>query len=177
MLFILLLACISREEPAALAPTPVCSDDALVTQSARNLTEEQRDTAFLIEENFDKLSIPKDITAAAIVNAVAESGLKPKTIGDGGDSIGLFQLNENGLGRKLSVEQRQDPTINSMVVGIQVLKNDELLKKEKKGATIPELTNIFTKEIMHPAQAAKKGLARADLAKNIFPLEIPECLD
>lgn len=177
MLFILLLACISMEEPITVVPTPVCSDDALVAQSAKNLTEEQRDTAYIIEENFDKLSIPKDITAAAIVNAVAESGLKPKTIGDGGDSIGLFQLNENGLGRKLSVEQRQDPTINSMVVGIQVLKNDKLLKKEKRGATIPELTNLFTKEIMRPDEAEKEGMSRADLAKKIFPPEIPECLE
>jgi hypothetical protein len=175
LFFILLLACISREESSVVA-TPVCSDDYLVSQVAKNITEEQRNTASIIEENFDKLSIPKDITAAAIVNAVAESGLKPSIIGDGGNSVGLFQLNKGGLGRKLSIEQRQDPTINSMVVGIQVLKNDNLLKREEGGATIPELTNIFTKEIMRPDEANKKGIARAALAKKIFPLEIPECL-
>lgn len=176
MFFILLLACISEEAPQPIPVAVTCSSDATASHIAKNITDEQRDTAILIEENFDKLSIPKNITAAAIVNGIAESGLKTGIIGDSGSSVGLFQLNKNGLGNKLSVEQRQDPNVNSMVVGIQVLKNKTLLSKEESGATVSELTSIFTKEIMRPEEAAKKGKVRAALAERIFPPDIPECL-
>jgi len=152
-----------------------CDDSRAVVESIKTLSEEQKDTASIIERDFDSLQIPKNITAAAIVNAVSESNLKPALIGDHGNSVGIFQLNKNGLGKKMTVEHRQDPHINTMVVGVQVLKNQRLLERESEGASIPELTAIFTEEIMRPENKDKKKITRAKLAKTIFPEEILEC--
>lgn len=177
ILFLLfLISCFfhSKEEVAA-EKEELCNDSGIVTELAKNLSEAQKDTASLIEEDFDSLQIPKNITAAAIVNAVAESKLKPELIGDHGASVGIFQLNKNGLGRKMSVEHRQDPHINTMVVGIQVLKNERLLRNEEAGATIPELTAIFTEEIMRPKNTEVKKEVRRSMAEKIFPPQIEEC--
>lgn len=45
---------------------------------------------------------------ALVANAYAESSLDPMQIGDGGDSVGLWQLNARGGGAGMSVEARQD---------------------------------------------------------------------
>jgi len=176
LILLLLLGCILfKEEEIIIEQDTICNDSGIITELAKNLSESQRDTASLIEEDFDSLHIPKNITAAAIVNAVAESKLKPELIGDHGSSVGIFQLNKNGLGSKMTVEQRQDPHINTMVVGIQVLKNQRLLSKEESGATIPELTAIFTEEIMRPKNTEIKKEIRRSMATKIFPLQIQEC--
>src|SRR5262249_261868 len=50
----------------------------------------------------------------ALAVAMAESGLNPKARGDGGHSIGLFQLNDQGEGAGMSVAQREDPYTNAV---------------------------------------------------------------
>ena len=47
----------------------------------------------------------------------AESGGRVDAIGDGGKSVGLFQLHEDGAGRGLSVEQRMDPDLQFELAG------------------------------------------------------------
>lgn len=174
MFLILLLSCFYREEELT-EEVHNCQKEDLVTDTAQNLSATQRDTASIIEEDFDTLQIPKNITAAAIVNAISESKLNPESIGDNGNSVGIFQLNKNGLGSRMTVEHRQDPHINTMVVGIQVLKNKRLLRREEAGATIPELTAIFTEEIMRPKDKDLKKETRKAMAKEIFPPQIEEC--
>ena len=151
-----------------------CEDEIIVSQTAKNITDIQKDTAIVIEKNFNNLQIPKNITAAAIVNAFAESRLKPKVIGDNGNSVGLFQLNKFGLGSKMTVQHRQDANINSTVVGVQILKNQKLLDKEKNGATIPELASIFVEDIMRPKEIEAQKEYRSKLARKIFPIKIKE---
>jgi len=179
LIFALLLGCFEKEELKEIKKEEIvqhetCNDDIIVSQTAKNITDIQKDTAIVIEKNFNNLQIPKNITAAAIVNAFAESGLKPKIIGDNGNSVGLFQLNRFGLGSKMSVSHRQDANINSTVVGVQILKNQKLLDKEKNGATISELASIFVEDIMRPKEIEKEKQLRAKLSKKIFPIRIEE---
>lgn len=175
MFLFLLVSCLLEGKEEAPIPMATCNDDTIVTQIAQDLSPAQRDTASIIEEDFNSLQIPKNITAAAIVNAISESKLQTNAIGDKGASVGLFQLNKRGLGKKMTIEHRQDPHINAMVVGVQVLKSPRLLKREAAGDSIPELTAIFTEEIMRPKDREGKGQARKAMAKDIFPLQIPEC--
>jgi LAS superfamily LD-carboxypeptidase LdcB len=51
----------------------------------------------------------------AVATMLQESGGNSRAIGDGGDSVGLFQLNENGLGAGMSVEERMDPRKNAEI--------------------------------------------------------------
>jgi hypothetical protein len=49
----------------------------------------------------------------ALAMARQESGLDPHAVGDQGHSIGLFQLNDQGMGFGLTPAQRQDPWLNA----------------------------------------------------------------
>jgi len=53
------------------------------------------------------------IVPAAIMNAIYESQLDWTVKGDGGNSVGLFQLNSGGAGAGMSVAERQDPITNT----------------------------------------------------------------
>lgn len=53
------------------------------------------------------------LVPACVANAYAESRLDPMAIGDGGRSVGLFQLNVNGGGSGMTTEERQDPRRNA----------------------------------------------------------------
>ena len=175
MFLFLLVSCLLEGRKEDVVPMATCNDDTIVTQIAQDLSPAQRDTASIIEEDFNSLQIPKNITAAAIVNAISESKLKSEAIGDHGASVGLFQLNKKGLGKRMSIEHRQDPHINAMVVGVQILKSPRLLEGESAGATIPELTAIFSDEIMRPKNKEENRISRAKLAKVIFPEDIVYC--
>lgn len=52
---------------------------------------------------------------AAIANALAESNLNASAVGDGGRSVGLFQLNSStgAAGEGMSEELRMDPVVNT----------------------------------------------------------------
>jgi hypothetical protein len=49
----------------------------------------------------------------AVATMLQESGGDAKAVGDGGHSIGLFQLNDQGEGAGMSVAQREDPRANA----------------------------------------------------------------
>ena len=56
----------------------------------------------------------------ALAIAQVESGLNPDAIGDGGHSVGLFQLNDRGEGAGMSVADREDPRRNAEIALTQV---------------------------------------------------------
>ena len=53
--------------------------------------------------------------ALALAIAQQESGLNPNAIGDGGASVGLFQLNDQGEGAGMTVAEREDPRRNAQI--------------------------------------------------------------
>jgi len=168
MLLYLLLAC---REPEPIN-TEVCEEEISVTDMAKGLTDEQKEVSYIIEEQFGEMNIPLNITAAAIVNAIAESRLNADAIGDGGKAVGAFQLHKSGLGNNLSVKERTNVYTSANVIGIQILKNNNLYELENNNAFIPEITKTITEDIMRPDKLEQQKEKRSNLAKKIFPNRI-----
>lgn len=164
MLLFLLFGC---QEPKIEVDTGQC--ETSVTDIAKGLTQDQYEVSETIEDELNQLDIPDNIIAAAIVNAVAESNLNPNAVGDGGKSVGAFQLHKNGLGKKLSIDDRKNIYTNANIVGIQILKNNKLFALNENGADIPELSAVFAEEIMKPADIETKKQERREIANKIFP--------
>ena len=164
MLLFLLFGC---QEPKIEVDTGQC--ETSVTDIAKGLTKDQYEVSETIEDELNQLDIPDNIIAAAIVNAVAESNLNPNAVGDGGKSVGAFQLHKNGLGKKLSIDDRKNIYTNANIVGIQILKNNKLFALNESGADISELSAVFAEEIMKPADIETKKQERREIANKIFP--------
>lgn len=140
-----------------------------VSELAMTLNQEQREVATTIEMQLSEMQIPDNLIAASIVNAVAESNLNPNAIGDGGRSVGAFQLNKFGLGNKLTVEQRVNTYTSANIIGVQILKNRKLLNLDYNGASITYLTQIMVEDIFAPSDISKEKELRGALAKRMFP--------
>ena len=168
MLLYLLLAC-REQEPINIE---ICEEQISVTDMANGLTDKQKEVSYIIEEQFGEMNIPPNITAAAIVNAIAESRLNPNAIGDGGKAVGAFQLHKSGLGSNLSVKERTNVYTSANIIGIQILKNNNLYELENNNAFIPEITKTITEDIMRPDKLEQQKEKRSNLAKKIFPNRI-----
>lgn len=168
MLIMFLFSCLSQETEVKKEE----SFESSISENIRNLSDEQKEVALVVEKELDEIKISKNIIAAAIVNAVAESELDPNAIGDKGKSVGVFQLHKNGLGNKLSIEERKSINISSNIIGIQILKDDRLCVRDREGADIGELTSIIVEDIMRPKQISKEKATRSKLAKSLFPSRI-----
>ena len=168
MLIFFLISCLSQETKVQKEQ----SFESPISQNIRNISDDQKEVALEVEKELDEIKISKNIIAAAIVNAVAESELNPNAIGDSGKSVGVFQLHKNGLGNKLSVEERKSINVSANIIGIQILKNDRLFSRDMEGANIGELTSIITEDIMRPKEISKEKKSRSMLAKAIFPSRI-----
>lgn len=168
MLIMLLISCLSQETQIQKEE----SFESPISMNIRNITDDQKEVALVVEKELDEINVSKNIIAAAIVNAVAESKLNPEAIGDKGKSVGVFQLHKNGLGNKLSVEERKNVSISTYIVGIQILKDDKLSDRDSNGASISELASIITEDIMRPKEISKEKTTRSNIAKNMFPSRI-----
>jgi hypothetical protein len=118
------------------------------------------------------MGIPPNVIAAAIVNAIAESGLNPQAVGDKGKAVGTFQLHKNGLGNKLSVDDRRNVYTSSNIIGVQILKNNRLSILDEKNEKISVLTQVITEDIMRPDNIEVQKDKRSKLSKKIFPERI-----
>jgi len=65
----------------------------------------------MIYRKYAKAGLNKNIAAAAIINSLAESGLKYYLVGDGGNSVGLFQLHRGSKSRPFWKSAGLDPDI------------------------------------------------------------------
>lgn len=168
MLLYLLLAC---REPEPIN-TEICEEEISVTDMAKGLTDEQKEVSYIIEEQFSEMDIPPNITAAAIVNAIAESKLNADAIGDGGKAVGAFQLHKSGLGKNLSIEERTNVYTSANIIGIQILRNNSLYDLDNNNAFIPDITQTITEDIMRPDNLEEQKEKRSKLAKKVFPNRI-----
>lgn len=122
------------------------------------------------------------ITLAAIINAKHESGLNPEIAGDGGNSIGLFQLHSKGAGRNLTVEYRQDPINNiNTIIDREVFNiarpgvnfgGRNLIERALAGASVKELTQIFARDIERPLDKPRAMRLRGATADRWLRQEI-----
>ena len=126
-----------------------------------------------------------DLGLAAVVNAWAESMLDPLVcngrtpwgadrsfgpIAGGEDSCGLFQLNaaSAGAGVGMTVEQRQDPTLNTarIIEVVQGSSGARLRALAADGAALADLIAVFTEDIERPANRVEEGQERAEMARS-----------
>lgn len=142
-----------------------------LAQEAVGLNPAQRKMVALIEQRFTEAGWSSDVTAAAVVNATAESGLDPKAIDASGKCVGLFQLNIDGAGAGLSVEARQNPETNIRVILVKEMKKrgQRIEDAAEQGADVAELSAMFCKLIERPSNVEKRCAARANRARKLFP--------
>ena len=127
--------------------------------------------ADLIQTEFRAAGFSTGVALAAVVNAYAESGLNPLAASPPPeDSVGLFQLNAEGVGHGMSREERQDPVLNTRRM-IEYARREPRFSDAATDpdATLADLTRAFTIYLERPADAARKADARAELASRLFP--------
>lgn len=80
------------------------------------LSPAQKRCASLILERFTEAGYSPAIAMAAVANAYSESALKAGAVGDNGQSIGLFQLYDEGAGKGIPRLLRRIPWINVQAI-------------------------------------------------------------
>ncbi|PIR54854.1 hypothetical protein COU74_03895 [Candidatus Peregrinibacteria bacterium CG10_big_fil_rev_8_21_14_0_10_36_19] len=135
-------------------------------------TEKVKNNIKIIEDTFIANGYSKKIAAAAIANAWVESGgLNENAVGDGGHSVGLFQLNDRGAGKGLSEEERKDPKKNTeYIISRSKRSLDRLVEAEKNGASLPELVILFSKYVERPG--IPHNDQRIAALYNLFPNKV-----
>ena len=130
---------------------------------------ENRNIACQIEKVMRDEGFDSPLIKAALLNAYAESGFNPKAVGDGGNSKGVFQLNKNGLGKKMADKDRHDVEKSVRRVIVAIRKSPRLQRAIEDGAEVPELTELFCTEIMRPSNKRKKARERREMEEWLFP--------
>lgn len=129
----------------------------------------QRNAHIIIEE-FEAAGQPPGITLAALVNSYAESQWNASARGDGGWSIGLFQLNrKSGAGRGMTELQTLDPRLNTRRILQEVDRYGGALRSAwSSGASVAELSAIYSRDIERPRDRAGEMRKRRDLTAGLF---------
>ena len=123
--------------------------------------------AKVIEETLISKGIKPRLARAATINAYAESKLNPHAVGDHGRSVGVFQLHEKGLGRKMSHEQRVNVKTSAERVARALSKDEVILKMQNDCAPMAQLVSAFTVRIMRPSKKTLRARERVALAHEI----------
>ncbi len=143
----------------------------------RLLNKRQKDNIEIIKREFRRHNLPDNVIAAAILNALAESSLDAGKVAKNEDSVGLFQLNVEGAGRGMSIEERQDPVINTRTIitrEILTERGQRLLQAAADGASIAKLAAIFSKDIERPVDVEENMGNRMQMAEVYFGEGISE---
>jgi membrane-bound lytic murein transglycosylase MltF len=83
--------------------------DTVVSAQERRIFNQRKKVAVEVETYFRKQGIHSDKAIVGIlVNAWHESKWDPRAVSPNGSCVGLFQLSGSGLGRGMTVAQRQD---------------------------------------------------------------------
>ena len=142
-----------------------------------------KENADIIMKIFTSNGFSQNIAKAAIVNAQAESGLNNLAIGDGGHSLGLFQLNDRGAGRNIALpmvngepdlnDPRFDPEKNTLEIIKEINSpyGNRLKFADKNREPISVLSQIFSEDIERPADKRRQARERRNLSRKLFPEE------
>jgi len=120
---------------------------------------QRADNARVIYQEFRRAGYPAGLALVAIANAIHESDLSNYAAGDSGQSIGLFQLKApSGAGAGMSIEQRQDPVLNTRRI-IEKMKEDgaALFASYDAGASVAELSRIFGRDVEQGSGSRDRG--------------------
>jgi hypothetical protein len=137
-----------------------------------SFSDAQRQSALIIEQEFSTAGLPDEFAAAAIVNAYHESRLKPDAVGDGGHSVGLFQLHDRGGGKGMSVAERTDPVLNTrrIIEEVQSKWGNAMREAYDNGIrSVSHFAALFSRDVERPADEAGNMSARGKTALEWFP--------
>lgn len=121
-------------------------------------------TADRIIERFENAGYTRPQAIGALANAIGESSLNPKAVGDDGASYGLFQTNIYGAGKGQSRANMLTADGNTTIILNETARDG---KKFKTATTPEDAAYHFTTEIERPAAADKDGKTRAAIAKSL----------
>lgn len=156
----------------------------VVEQIKKSLNASQREMASIIEAEFKAAGLIKpNLIAAAIINAYYESSLiadrEPDDKTSGERSYGLFMVNIDA-NPSMTKEDCFDPHKNTQFIinEVQGKPGEKLLASAESGASVQELTRLFSKHIERCVDEPKNGhsaRARKSLSwfnkKEIIPTE------
>lgn len=154
--------------------------DAKSALSALRVSEAQLENAKVIVSEFVRSGLPAGIGLAAIPNAMAESALNANAVGDGGNSVGLFQINALGGARTFDGD-RKDPRYNARWITDEYKRyrslkgrignfnaTESLDEAYDRGASVAEMAGLFAAIIERPRDQYGEKSRREALARSMF---------
>lgn len=154
--------------PIPEGPTRVT--DMISQRSRISLTGEMIEMMKLIERVLREEGFTDAGIAAAFANAWQESRFKADVVGDNGHSIGLFQLHDAGVGKGMSVEERQDPVLNTRKIADSARKSQ--FWDWMNSTDDPEiLAAAFSKYVERPKDKEGNMRDRAETVRDFLDLE------
>lgn len=142
---------------------------------------QKRRNAEIILDEFQSARMPAGVAVAAIVNAIAESGLNETRAGDNGHSVGLFQLNDLRGTRPFDFD-RADPRKNTRWIIAELARlwrskgkignysaDESLEDAYNRGASVADMAALFSAVVERPRDVYGEMTKRAALARATFP--------
>lgn len=142
---------------------------------------QKRRNAETILAEFQSARMPAGLALAAIANAYAESGLNERATGDGGHSIGLFQLNDLRGQRPFDFD-RTDPRKNTRWIIDEMVRLwrkrgqigkynavESMADAYLRGASVADMAALFSAVVERPSDVSGEMTKRAALARSLFP--------
>ena len=132
------------------------------------LDDEQTKMAGLIFDRFKQAGFTDQQANAAVVNAYAESKLRPQAkspVTPKEESYGLFQMNtKGGLGQGHDPQKLMDPNYN-ITLAIDAAKKSKMFVSSK---SLDEAIKAFTIEVERPANMLSEAQKRVDIASSVL---------
>ena len=132
------------------------------------LDDEQTKMAGLIFDRFKQAGFTDQQANAAVVNAYAESKLRPQAkspVTPKEESYGLFQMNtKGGLGQGHDPQKLMDPNYN-ITLAIDAAKKSKMFVSSK---SLDEAIKAFTIEVERPANMLSEAEKRVNIASSVL---------
>jgi hypothetical protein len=150
-----------------LGPKPVTN--MIRSRTTRSFSPSQYSMMEIIEAELTAAGLTPMAIVGAIANAIHESRLSPTAIGDKGKSVGLFQLNIDGAGSGMSVEERQDPAKNTQRIARSAMKSSEFTSYMSRFPDDPQiLAAAFCRYVEKPKKWVTSRAERAATVRELL---------
>lgn len=154
--------------------------DAKSALSALQVSASQLENAKVIVSEFVRAGLPAGVGLAAVTNAMAESALNANAVGDGGNSVGLFQINALGGARTFDGD-RKDPRYNARWITDEYKRYrskkgrigtynaaESLDEAYDRGASVAEMAGLFAAIVERPRDQYGEKSRREAMARSMF---------
>lgn len=154
----------SRDEYAVAHINPAVADLLM------GVSGDKLQNARIIEREFTASGFEPPVVAAAIINAIAESGLRNDAKSPAPeDSVGLFQLNARGGGRGMSTADRMDPVKNTRRIIEEAKAARGFMSMVNAGEKdVKKLAAAFSTYVERPADKPGNEIKRAAMVDRYF---------